>query len=151
MKNNHFDTEFCLVIIYILYSVCNFQAMKSPMELNSLLSKFFCYITWLVISPDQTRQCTTCKRGLYIKSYCFFEALAHWFKNYKLYFKIFTGLHVCLEQPCAQHLFSIIMQNKAQHEKEHLNRFEEKKCLFSVCFIYLKYFKNVRIKECINK
>ena len=52
MKNNHFDTEFCLVIIYLLYSVCNFQAMKSPMELNSLLSKFFCYITWLVISPE---------------------------------------------------------------------------------------------------
>ena len=45
MKNNHFDTEFCLVIIYILYSVCNFQAMKSPMELNSLLSNSF------VISP----------------------------------------------------------------------------------------------------
>ena len=81
----------------------------------------------------------------------FLRRLAHWFKNYKLYFKIFTGLHVCLEQPCAQHLFSIIMQNKAQHGKEHLNKFEEKKCLFSVCFIYLKYFKNVRINECINK
>ena len=29
-------------------SVCNFQSMKSPVELNSLLSKFFCYITWLL-------------------------------------------------------------------------------------------------------
>ena len=29
-------------------TVCNFQSMKSPMELNSLLSKFFCYITWLL-------------------------------------------------------------------------------------------------------
>ena len=25
-------------------SVCNFQSMNSPMELNSLFSKFFCYI-----------------------------------------------------------------------------------------------------------
>ena len=32
--------------------VCNFQSMKTPVELNSLLSKFFCYITWFVISPD---------------------------------------------------------------------------------------------------
>ena len=29
-------------------TVCNFQSMKSLMELNSLLSKFFCYITWLL-------------------------------------------------------------------------------------------------------
>ena len=27
------------------FSVCNFQSMKSPVERNSLLSKFFCYIT----------------------------------------------------------------------------------------------------------
>ena len=33
-------------------TVCNFQSMKSPVELNSLLSEFFCYITWFVISPD---------------------------------------------------------------------------------------------------
>ena len=33
-------------------SVCNFQSMKSPVELNSLFSKFFCYITWFVISSD---------------------------------------------------------------------------------------------------
>ena len=32
-------------------SVCNFQSMKSPVKLNSRLSKFFCYITWFVISP----------------------------------------------------------------------------------------------------
>ena len=31
-----------------LYTVCNFQSMKSPLELNSLLSKFFFYITWLL-------------------------------------------------------------------------------------------------------
>ena len=29
-------------------SVCNSQSMKSPVELNSLLSKFFCYIIWLL-------------------------------------------------------------------------------------------------------
>ena len=28
-------------------SVCHFQSMKSPVEPNSLFSKFFCYITWL--------------------------------------------------------------------------------------------------------
>ena len=33
-------------------SVCNFQSMKSPVELNSLLSKFFCYVTWFVIPSD---------------------------------------------------------------------------------------------------
>ena len=34
-----------------------------------------------------------CKRGLYSKSYCFFETLAERFKNYKLikYSKIFSG------------------------------------------------------------
>ena len=36
----------------VTYSVCNFQSMKSPVELNSLLSKLFCYITWFVISSD---------------------------------------------------------------------------------------------------
>ena len=35
----------------LLISVCNFQSMKSPVELNSLLSKLFCYITWFVVSP----------------------------------------------------------------------------------------------------
>ena len=29
-------------------TVCNFQSMKCSVELNSLLSKFFCYITWLL-------------------------------------------------------------------------------------------------------
>ena len=66
----------------------NFQSMKSPVELNSLFSKFFCYITWFVISPDQTRRrWTTCKQGLYVKSYCYFETIAQRFKNYKLYWK----------------------------------------------------------------
>ena len=30
------------------YSFCNFQCMNSPMEVNSLLSKLFCYITRFV-------------------------------------------------------------------------------------------------------
>ena len=49
-------------------TVCNFESMETPVELNSLLSKFFCYITWSVISPDQTRLWTTCN--------CFFETIA---------------------------------------------------------------------------
>ena len=28
-----------------VYSVCNFQSMKSPVELNRLFSKIYCYIT----------------------------------------------------------------------------------------------------------
>ena len=38
-------------------SVCNFQSMKSPVELNCLFSKFFCYITWLdaILDDLQTR------------------------------------------------------------------------------------------------
>ena len=38
-------------------AVCNFQSMKSAVELNSLSSKFFCYITWLDATLDdlQTR------------------------------------------------------------------------------------------------
>ena len=70
--------------VFKTFSVCNFQSMKTPVELNSLLSKFFCYITWFVISPDETRPWTTCKRGLYVKPYCFF-AIVEWFKNYKLF------------------------------------------------------------------
>ena len=34
------------------FTVCNFQSTNSPVELNSLLSNFFCYITWFVISSD---------------------------------------------------------------------------------------------------
>ena len=30
-------------------TVCNFHSMKTPVELNSLLSKFFCHVIWFVI------------------------------------------------------------------------------------------------------
>ena len=33
------------IVLFFVYN------MKSPVELNSLLSKFFCYITWFVIPP----------------------------------------------------------------------------------------------------
>ena len=33
-------------------SVCNFQSMKSPMELNSFFSRSFCYIIRFVTSTD---------------------------------------------------------------------------------------------------
>ena len=61
--------------IFLPNSVCNFQSMKTPLELNSLFSNFFRYITWFVVSPDYTRHWTTCKRGLYVKSYCYFETI----------------------------------------------------------------------------
>ena len=34
-------TMYNLYILYIYISVCNFQSMKSPVELNSLLKSFF--------------------------------------------------------------------------------------------------------------
>ena len=34
------------------FPVRNIQSTKSPVELNSILPKFFCYVTWLVVSPD---------------------------------------------------------------------------------------------------
>ena len=45
--------------------------MKTPVELNSLLSNFFCYTPGLLyhlIRRDYGR-----KRGLYVNSYCFFK------------------------------------------------------------------------------
>ena len=44
-------------------TVRNFQSMKSPVELNSLLSKLICYITRFAISPDQMRHWTTCTQS----------------------------------------------------------------------------------------
>ena len=62
-------------------TVCNFRSMNSPVELNRLFLKLFCYITWF----DQTRHCTPCKRGLYVKSCCFLETIAQWFKGHLRY------------------------------------------------------------------
>ena len=61
-------------------SVCNFQSMNSPMELNTLFSKCFCYIARFVTWPDQTQEWTTCKRGLYVKYYCLSETIAYCLK-----------------------------------------------------------------------
>ena len=52
-------------------------------------SKFFCYVTWSVISPDQTRHWTTCKRGLYVNPIVPSKT-AQRIKTYKL------GLFFCL-------------------------------------------------------
>ena len=47
----------CLKTMRMKRSVCNFQSMKSPVELNSLFSKFFGFITWFDMTVDdlQTR------------------------------------------------------------------------------------------------
>ena len=54
--------------------VCHFQSFKSPVEMDGLLSKLSespgCYISWLNAMPDDLQ------RGLYVKSYCFFETIA---------------------------------------------------------------------------
>ena len=46
------NLSYVAVIFQFHISVCNFLSTKSPVYLNSLLSKFFGYITWFVISPD---------------------------------------------------------------------------------------------------
>ena len=51
-QESEIDCEILLETILDTETVCNFQSMKSPVELNRLLSKFFCYMTWFVISPD---------------------------------------------------------------------------------------------------
>ena len=63
-----------------------YSAKVCPMKIeqNTLFSKFFCYISWFAISSDQRQHQTTCERGLYVQSYCFFKKIAKWFKNYKL-------------------------------------------------------------------
>ena len=65
---------------FIVQSVRNFQSIKSPVELNSLLIKLFCYVTQF----DERQNWRPCKRGLFFKSYCFFKIIAQRFKNYKL-------------------------------------------------------------------
>ena len=59
------------------FSICNFQSMKSPVELNSFFLKFFCYITWF----DETGDWRACKRGFYVEFYCFFETIGYWFEK----------------------------------------------------------------------
>ena len=46
----------------------------------SLFVKFFCY----AICFDERQNWRSCKRGLFFKSYCFLEAIAETFKDYKL-------------------------------------------------------------------
>ena len=95
-------------------TVCNFQSMKSPAELNSLFSKFFCFVTWFFMSPGQTRHWTAYKRGLQVKSYCFFETIAQRLKiticsvaSACIYFQSCTLLSNFADtysEPCFKHL-----------------------------------------------
>ena len=81
-------TRNCVKMFHATSTVCNFQSMKSPVELNSLFLKFFCYITWF----DETRHWRSCKWGLYVKFYHFFETTAQQFKSCKLNI-YYTGYH----------------------------------------------------------
>ena len=63
----------------LAYTVCNFQSMKTPVELNSLLSKFFCYITWLDATMDDLQPRPLRQILLFLWN----NGLT--FKNYKLY------------------------------------------------------------------
>ena len=72
----------CYLIRYLMTSdsVCKFQSMKSPVELNSLLLKFFRYGTRSL----ERWNWRLWKRGLFFKPYCFFETIDQRFKIYKL-------------------------------------------------------------------
>ena len=50
-ENDEINNEFPKNTETIGSTARNLQSMKSPVEL-SLLSKFLCYITWFIISPD---------------------------------------------------------------------------------------------------
>ena len=45
-KNLHKGSRINRSNLCLSISVCNFQSMKNPVQLNSLFSKFYCYITW---------------------------------------------------------------------------------------------------------
>ena len=57
-STNNYLFQLYYHFIKIIKAVCNFQSMKTPKELNSLLSKFFflyhlvLYITWLDATMD---------------------------------------------------------------------------------------------------
>ena len=69
----NFEHISCLVLVFLLLTlnmymptgvlsketgtICNFQSMRTLVELNSLLLIFFCYITWF----DETRHWRPCK------------------------------------------------------------------------------------------
>ena len=66
------------IVSYVQFVI--FKSVESPVELNSLLLKFFCFVTWF----DEKRNWRPCKRDLYLKIYCCFEIISQWFKNCRL-------------------------------------------------------------------
>ena len=68
-------SEWWKLISNICSTVCIFQSMKNLVELNSLFSTYFCYITWLDSTVDdlQTRPL--------LKSYCF-EEITNWVTSF---------------------------------------------------------------------
>ena len=53
------------------FTVYNFQSMKSTVEMDSLLLKFFYCITWF----DERQYWMSCKRSPFFKSYCYILAV----------------------------------------------------------------------------
>ena len=123
----------------IAITVCNFQSMKNPVELDSLLSKLFCYIpcfaVYYLISPDQAPHQTTCKRGLYVKSYCFFEIIAQRFKNYKL---ITSNFSVFQREASVKSAFSFITSSIVTHYLLALKVLMFRKYIFARCSLIFK-------------
>ena len=59
-------------IYYFMSSVYNFSSMRSPVELTSLLIKFFCYVTEF----DEGRNWRPANEVYFFKSYYFFERIS---------------------------------------------------------------------------
>ena len=88
-----------LIIIKQLVRHCRDANYRNRFVMLLYLSQFVIFNPWkvpwnwiafsqnsFVISPDWMRQWTTCKQGLYVKSYSFFKTIVKRFKNYKLIF-----------------------------------------------------------------
>ena len=59
-SNRHVSIQHCYILGCETFriSVCNFQSMKSPVNMNSLLLKFYCYVTQF----DERQNWRLCKR-----------------------------------------------------------------------------------------
>ena len=124
--------------IFCENSVCNFQSIKIPVELNSLLMKFFCYVIWF----DVEWHLRPCKRGLFVKS-CFFKLIPKRFKNYKLNW---TAVHRAFQNIVHSSIFRkkqtalhIAFQNIA-----HRSIFREKQAAMHTAFqntVHRRFFR----------
>ena len=78
-------------------SVCNFQSMRSPLELNSLFLTLFCYITWF----DDTWHWKPCKGQ---KGSPFLKSVTHIYSDETWHTYTLTDTTFTLMQTFAAHM-----------------------------------------------